>query len=61
MKTKEKQTNTRIIATAIIWATVIIATALTLKGTNHLTQLLPILGGGASASIMTHVGSPKRA
>lgn len=41
-----------IIAIAIIWASVIIATAMVLAGTPYFPQLLPILGGGSAASII---------
>jgi hypothetical protein len=41
-----------ILANAIIWAAVIIASAVVLQGTGYFAKLLPILGGGAAASIV---------
>jgi hypothetical protein len=43
-----------IIANAIIWGAVIIATALALRGTEEKTQVLSIIGGGAAASLMVN-------
>jgi hypothetical protein len=41
-----KAWNAAILGTVIIWAGVIIATALVLAGTGYFGQLIPILGGG---------------
>jgi hypothetical protein len=41
-----------VIANAIIWGAVIVATASRLKGTDYFSDLLPILGGGAAASLL---------
>jgi hypothetical protein len=37
---------------AIIWAAVIFATAIALSGTTYFGRLVPILGGGAAASLI---------
>jgi hypothetical protein len=36
-----------LIGTVIVWAGLIIASAVVLSGTPYLVQILPILGGGA--------------
>ena len=41
-----------VIANAIVWGAVILATAHALRGTDLFGHVLPILGGGASASLM---------
>ena len=41
-----------VITLAIIWAVVILATSMVLKGTAQSTQVLLILGGGAAATII---------
>ena len=41
-----------IILVAVIWAVVIFAAAGVLKGTPYWARLLPILGGGAAATII---------
>ena len=41
-----------VIALAIIWASVILTSAVILLGTPYWPQLLPILGGGAASSII---------
>ncbi len=41
-----------IIGVAIIWAAVLAASAIVLKGTPYFSQMLPILGGGSAASII---------
>jgi hypothetical protein len=40
------------VANAIIWAAVILATSLVLRGTPQATQILIIIGGGAAASVI---------
>lgn len=40
-----------VLANAIIWGTVIIATSLRLKGTDMFPLIQHILGGGAAASL----------
>jgi len=46
-----------ILGTAIIWAGVIIATALVLAGTGYFGQLIPILGGGAAGNLIVVAGA----
>jgi hypothetical protein len=41
-----------IIGVAIIWAAVILASAMILEGTAYFSQMLPVLGGGAASSII---------
>ena len=41
-----------VITLAIIWAAVILATSMVLKGTAQSMQVLLILGGGAAATII---------
>ena len=48
-----------VIGISLIWAAVIIATALVLQGTGLMGPLIPILGGGAAGSIIT-VGAGTR-
>jgi len=49
-----------ILASAIIWASVIIAAALILQGTGYSDKIIPILGGGAIASILALGGTLSR-
>jgi len=49
----------RILGNSLIWATVIIATALTLKGSTYLQQIIPIMGGGAIGSLILILGANK--
>ena len=55
-----KSSGVAIIALAIIWAAVIFASAVVLKGTPYFGKMLPILGGGAGASIVVVGGSLRR-
>ena len=48
----KKRVDTFMIANAIIWGGVIVATALVLRGTGYMEKLIPILGGGAGASVV---------
>ena len=41
-----------LIGNAIIWAAVVLATSFVLEGTGLMGKLIPILGGGAVASII---------
>ncbi len=41
-----------IIATTIIWAAIMVASAIILEGTSYFSQMLPILSGGAATSIV---------
>ncbi|MFQ6105154.1 MAG: hypothetical protein ACE5OP_12830 [Candidatus Glassbacteria bacterium] len=50
-----------IVANAIIWAAVILASAVVLQGTEYFGQMLPILGGGAGGSIIVLGGGLRRA
>ena len=44
-------------ANAIIWAGVLIATAILMQGAEHLASLLIILGGAGAASILITAGA----
>ncbi len=44
--------NAAIIGIALIWAAVLIASAIVLEGTPYFSQLLPVLSGGAATSII---------
>lgn len=48
-----------VIGVAIVWAAVIFASAMVLKDTPYWGRLLPILGGGAAATILL-VGALRR-
>jgi len=52
-----KKWNAAIIGTAIIWASVIIASAFILSGTGCFSMLIPILGGGAAGSLIVLAGA----
>jgi hypothetical protein len=47
-----KKSDAGILGIAIIWAAVILASAMILKGTASFSQMLPVLGGGAASSII---------
>jgi hypothetical protein len=49
-----------IIAVAIVWAAVILATSAVLEGTDYFSKLIPILGGGAAATLIILGGARKR-
>ena len=49
-----------IIGIAIIWAAVIFAASVVLKGSAYWGKMLPILGGGAAASIIVLGGTRRR-
>jgi len=49
-----------ILANAIIWAAVIAATALTVTGTEYVSQLLIVVGGGAATSVVIVGGGIRR-
>jgi hypothetical protein len=55
-----KAWNAAILGTVIIWAGVIIATALVLAGTGYFGQLIPILGGGAAGNLIVLAGATGR-
>ncbi len=44
---------------AIVWAAVIMACAIVLKDSGYFSQLIPILGGGAAASVIVVIGGCK--
>lgn len=44
---------------AIVWAAVIMGCAVVLKDSGYFSQLIPILGGGAAASIIVVNGGCK--
>jgi hypothetical protein len=48
------------IGVAMIWAAVIIASAIILKGTEYLSQMFVILAGGAAGSLIVLGGSTTR-
>ena len=48
-----------VLGVAIIWAAVILASAMVLRGTPHGGKMIPILGGGAAATIIV-VGAAAR-
>ncbi len=54
-------TRWSIIAVAIVWAAVILATAIVLKGTSYWLRILPIVGGGAAATLILMGGHRCRA
>lgn len=45
---------------AIIWAAVVIASALVLKDTECFGRMIPILGGGAAGSIVAVGGAARK-
>jgi len=49
----------RIMGNALLWAAIIAATALTLRNTAYLQEVLPVLGGGAAVSFLLNLGSDK--
>jgi len=55
-----KKTGTVIIANAIIWAAVLIASAIVLQGTGYMGRMIPILGGGAIAMFIILAGILRR-
>lgn len=48
----KKKIGVFIIGNAIVWGIVMIAIALTLRGTGLMSKVLPILGGGAGFSVV---------
>jgi hypothetical protein len=48
------------IGVAMIWAAVLIASAIILKGTEYFSQMLVILAGGAAGSLIVLGGSARR-
>jgi len=48
----DRRTGKVTVAVAIIWAAVILATALVLQGTGLMGKMIPILGGGAAGCII---------
>jgi len=55
-----KKTGTVVIANAIIWAAVILASVMVLQGTEYWGRMIPILGGGAAATFIVVAGSLRR-
>ena len=47
-----KSYGTIVIGVAVIWAVVIIASTVILRGTPYWGQMFPLLGAGAAASII---------
>jgi hypothetical protein len=56
----KKRVGVFIIANAIVWCAVIISTSLVLRGTGYMSKLIPILGGGASVSVVILSGGMLR-
>lgn len=50
-----------IIGIAIVWAAVIFAASVVLKGSPYWEKMLPILGGGAAATIIILGGTRRKA
>jgi len=55
-----KKGRIAILLTALIWAAVIFAADIALKDTGYMGRLIPILGGGAAASIILLGGLLRR-
>jgi hypothetical protein len=55
-----KEGNAAVFGVAIIWAAVILASAIVLRGTPHGGKVIPILGGGAAATIIVVGGEARR-
>jgi hypothetical protein len=55
-----KKNRIAIIVTALIWAAVILAADISLEGTGYMGRLIPILGGGAAATIILLGGLLRR-
>jgi hypothetical protein len=55
-----KKNRIAIIVTALIWVSVILAADLSLQGTGYMGRLIPILGGGAAATIILLGGLLRR-
>ena len=49
-----------VIGVAIVWAAVIFASSVILRGTPYWGKLLPILGGGAIATIIVMSGTRRK-
>jgi hypothetical protein len=56
-----KKGRIAIIVTAFIWAVVILAVNIALKDTGCMARMIPILGGGAAATIILLGGLLRRA
>jgi len=55
-----KKSRIAILITALIWAAVIFAADIALKDTGYMGRLIPILGGGAAATIILLGGLLRR-
>ena len=55
-----KKRRIAIIVTALIWALVILAVDIALKDTGYMARMIPILGGGAAATIILLGGLLRR-
>jgi hypothetical protein len=55
-----KKNRIAIIVAALIWAAVILVPDISLKGTDYMGRLIPILGGGAAATIILLGGLLRR-
>jgi len=49
---RKKRVGTYVIANAIVWGAVIIATSLVLRDAGLMGKMLPILGGGSAFSVV---------
>ena len=56
-----KKNRMAILISAIIWAVVIFATDIVLQDTGHMRKMIPILGGGAAATLILLGGILRRA
>lgn len=48
----KRRVNVFIIANALVWGVVIIGTSFVLRGTEYMSKLIPIFGGGAFISVV---------
>jgi hypothetical protein len=48
----KRRVSVFIIANAFVWGAVIIGTSLVLRGTEYMSKLIPIFGGGAFTSVI---------
>jgi hypothetical protein len=55
-----KKNRIAIIVTALIWAAVILAVDISLRGTRYMGRLIPIDGGGMAATIILLGGLLRR-
>lgn len=61
MKSRSECSSYAIVAVAIIWAAVIVAATILMRGSPEFPKLLTILGGGAAATLVILGGTRARA